>query len=96
MTPREKAQQLLEQFESEIGHSDLTILPEMQLDLTEETKQLAREGALVVVEQVIESLSKATNIKAHFDFWDEVKKEIEKLVPAKFTGLGDDDSAKKN
>ena len=55
----EKAQELIEKYKTIIGHSDLHVLPAMNLDLNKETEDLARQCALVYVQDAIAELEDA-------------------------------------
>jgi len=63
MTPKEKADQLIRKF---------------TLDFTMDF-QLTKQASIVSVNEIIEFMSPMVHDKQAYDYWDEVKKEIEKL-----------------
>ena len=85
---RSKAVELVEKFENEIGHSDLNVLPEMNLSLYAETRELAKQCAMIAVENeqsaldrfaVYWDLKNGEWYKDECDKINQVKSEIEKL-----------------
>jgi hypothetical protein len=64
MTPKEKAQELINKFYFDTSLTDI-----------EEVK----ECAIIVVNEIIDFMSPYVNNKETYDFWDKVKLEIQKL-----------------
>ncbi len=63
MTPKEKADQLIRRF---------------TLDFTMDFA-LTKQASLIAVDEIIEFMSPYVNSKEAYDYWQEVKQEIEKL-----------------
>lgn len=67
MTPKEKARELVEKYHDEFGM----------------LWYLAKQCALVAVDEITEALENEENVylidSSYIDFWNEVKQEIEKL-----------------
>lgn len=64
MTPKEKAEQLINKFFFD------TMLNELED---------AKDCALIAVDEIKEFMSPMVNSKQTYDYWDEVKQKIEKL-----------------
>jgi hypothetical protein len=71
MIPKDKAKELVEKFLKQI----------IELAYAEtKTKELAKQCALICVEEILKSHSDwSTEQDEVFDYWEEVKQEIEKL-----------------
>ena len=68
MTPKEKAQELIDKFEKETEHQDSHW----------DTFEVSKQCAIICVDEIIEYLPrKKTN--THLWYWKEVKQEIKKL-----------------
>ena len=67
MTPKEKAEELVHRFDI------------MQTYIEEFTFEDAKQCALIAVDEIKEFMSPMVNSKQAYDYWDEVKQEIEKL-----------------
>jgi hypothetical protein len=72
MTPKEKAEELVEKYAD--------VLPSVFYN-SEEAKNYPRAKvcALISVDEIIEFMSPMVHSKQAYDYWDEVKQEIEKL-----------------
>ena len=64
MTPKEKAEQLLNRF---------------YFDTTLNELEASKECALIAVDEILFIVSKYNDTQAEVSYWQEVKKEIEKL-----------------
>jgi hypothetical protein len=64
MTPKEKAEQLINKFFFD------TMLDELED---------AKDCALIAVDEIKEFMSPMVHSKQAYDYWEEVKQEIEKL-----------------
>lgn len=70
MTPRQKANQLFNRYQSEVGM--------FKFD--------AKHYALIAIEEIIEqltSIEEAPNNENAFDYWEEVKEEFKELLKTK-------------
>jgi hypothetical protein len=79
MTPREKAKDLFDKFESAVGNNVSASGEFSSVDFIDEA---AKQCALVAADEVISvSTEMPVTISAKFfiQFWNQVKKEIEKL-----------------
>lgn len=82
MTPaQQKAKELIEKFKDVLGHSDLNVC--YTGDLDKETKETAKECALICIETHLYNENNSPfgtmkEWKENNNFWQEVKKEIEK------------------
>lgn len=63
MTPKEKAEELFEKYYDYLGMHD----------------SIAKECALIAVDEIINFMTPETDSKEAFEYWEEVKKEIEAL-----------------
>jgi hypothetical protein len=69
MTPQEKAQQLINAF-----------VPHVRWKMgQEDVIQRAKECALIAVDEILNVTVGLTDFTDDFDYWQEVKQEIEKL-----------------
>ena len=71
MTPKEKAKELIHFYTKELLSAKYSINGFV-------IEQLAKQCALIAVKEVIEELI-VTDFANRFPYWQEVKKEIEKL-----------------
>jgi hypothetical protein len=71
MTPKEKAKELVDKFRKEFDWVE----SQYAIDLYRDTRQCA----LIAVDEIKEFMSPMVNSKQAYDYWDEVKQEIEKL-----------------
>jgi hypothetical protein len=72
MTTKEKAKELVEKFAD--------VLPSVFYN-SEESKNYprAKQCALIAVDEIKEFMSPMVHSKQAYDYWDQVKQEIEKL-----------------
>ena len=75
---KQKAVEMVERYEKEIGLSDLNVLPKMNLSLDAETFELAKQCALIEADEIWRELE-SERVFEKYDFWQQVKQEIEKL-----------------
>ena len=75
---KQKAVEIVEKYEKEIGISDLNVLPDMNLSLSAETRTLAKQCALIAVDELWRELESERGFEK-YDFWKQVRSEIEKL-----------------
>jgi hypothetical protein len=71
MTPKEKANELFDKYNYELSNH-----------IFNGTFDIAKECALIAVDEIIQQLTpieKAPNNKSAFQYWNEVKQEIELL-----------------
>ena len=71
MTPKEKAYELFDKYSYELSNH-----------IFNGTFDIAKECALIAVDEIIKQLvpiERAPNNKSAFQYWQEVKQEIEKL-----------------
>jgi hypothetical protein len=78
MTPKEKAEELVDKFHikvyvSFIENSIPSVINALML------YNSAKQCALIAVDEIIEFMSPMVHSKQAYDYWDEVKQEIEKL-----------------
>ena len=68
MTPKEKAEELINRFENKT--------------YSQVKDEIAKQCALIAVDEIIKALSKADtcyDLIEHIDFWEEVKQELIKM-----------------
>jgi hypothetical protein len=70
MTPKEKAKNLYDEFHS--------VLPSYN-DEGQLEHELAKRCAIIAVDEIKEFMSPMVNSKQAYDYWDEVKQELNKL-----------------
>jgi hypothetical protein len=64
MTPKEKAQELINKFYFDTSLNDI---------------DEAKDCSIIAVNEIIDFMSPYVNNKETYDFWDKVKQEIQKL-----------------
>ena len=68
MTPKEKAKELFDKYKLSFAG---------EISNEEDWESLAKQCALIAVDEVINSMTVATSV--HLPYWKQVKQEIEKL-----------------
>jgi hypothetical protein len=69
MEPKEKAIDLYNKFYNTSSHPHHV----------ETRQQIAKQCAMIAVDEIIEFMSPMVHSKQAYDYWDEVKEEIKKL-----------------
>jgi hypothetical protein len=71
MTPKDYAIELVDRYYSVKWHNGKKVCSI--------TKQAAKDCALIAVDEIMELMSPMVHSKQAYDYWDDVKQEIEKL-----------------
>ena len=78
MNYKQKAKELVDEFEDLLGHSDLNVCHTGDLD--KETTITAKQCALICVDEIIKQLRDLmVDVPNTIESWREVKQEIQKL-----------------
>lgn len=76
MTPAEKARELVDSFH---GFVDSTPTPSLGMSAEDAGGMNAKSCALTAIDWILDALEKHDSATPHWVYWDEVKREIEKL-----------------
>jgi hypothetical protein len=79
MTPKEKATQLCDAFYQKLPLERNVITTDGDLSWEYNSWQRAKECALIAVDEILNVTVGLTDFTDDFDYWQEVKQEIEKL-----------------